>query len=468
MSRCERRFGDGAPCVRRDDDGTDWWWVGGQRTNSFAGGSQAGRRFENAGALVLADSIDNVRDEVWTPARYVSDNLADGIGASVLYPTQQMQHYAVRDSALVSATCRVYNDWLADFCQAEPTRLRGIAALNADDAEEAAAEVYRVAGLGLAGALLPVGLPHGHSYADPRFEPVWRAAEETGLPLSFHIGTYRANPSRDRAVVIAGTQTAVARPVQSAFANADSYVRTVLADVIFTGVLERHPGLRVVSAEHEIGWLAHFVERMDYTYTQRATRGHRFADAALPSDFVSRQVWVQFCEDPHWPLPSSMPWAARKRSVGSGLSATAKGRSPAPGRSPDVSSKAAVRPTERPSSPPTPPTSTASTAQPWSGERTAIRRARRYRHRRRSGLGQAYAALLAERGASVVVNDIDTDAAASAAASLAGALVCPADVAYGGWRRPRRRPRPRRLRPDRRHRGQRRDILAPTLSNTRS
>ena len=37
---------------------------------------------------------------------------------------------------------------------------------------------------------------------------------------------------------------------------------------------------------------------MDYTYTQRATRGIRFGDGALPSDFVRRQVWVQFCEDP--------------------------------------------------------------------------------------------------------------------------------------------------------------------------
>jgi predicted TIM-barrel fold metal-dependent hydrolase len=294
----QEAFGERAPCVRRGDDGADWWWVGGQRTNSFAGGSQPGRRFDDAGALVLADSIDNVREAVWTPARYVSDNLADGIGASVLYPTQQMQHYAVRDTALVSATCRAYNDWLAEFCDAEPSRLRGIAALNADDAEDAAAEIHRVARRGLAGAMLPVGLPHRHSYADPRFEPVWVAAEATGVPLSFHIGTYRADPTSDRALVIAGAQTAVPRPVQTTFANADSYVRTVLADLIFAGVLERHPMLRVVSAEHEIGWLAHFVERMDYTYTQRATRGHRFADGAVPSDFVRSQVWVQFCEDP--------------------------------------------------------------------------------------------------------------------------------------------------------------------------
>ena len=291
-------WGDRVPTVRRADDGTDWWWVDAQRTNSFAGGSQAGARFDDAESLLLADAIDNVREQVWSPDRYVADNRDDGVGASVLYPTQQMQHYAVRNTPLLTATCRVYNDWLAEFCAAHPDRLRGIALLNSDDADAAAAELARAAGRGLAGAMLPVGLPHRQTYADRRFDRVWAAAVEHGIAVSFHIGTYRADPTRDKVVVIAGAQTDTPRPVQTAFATADLYVRSTLADLVFSGVLERHPALRVVSAEHEVGWLAHFVERMDYTYTQRATRGLRFADGALPSDFVRRQVAVQFCEDP--------------------------------------------------------------------------------------------------------------------------------------------------------------------------
>jgi predicted TIM-barrel fold metal-dependent hydrolase len=293
-----REWSDLAPVVRRADDGTDWWWVDGHRTNSFGGGSQAGRRFEDASSLVLADAIDNVRADVWSPSRYVDDNLADGIGASVLYPTQQMQHYAVRNTALVAATCRVYNDWLAEFCAECPSRLRGIAALVPDDPVDAAGELERAARRGLHGAMVPVALPHGQTYADPRFEPLWTAAVATGLPLSLHIGTYRANPQREKRVVIAGEQTDTPRPVQSAFATADLHVRSAIADLVYSGVLERHPDLQIVSAEHEIGWLAHFVERLDYTYTQRATRGHRFADGRVPSDFVHRQVSVQFCEDP--------------------------------------------------------------------------------------------------------------------------------------------------------------------------
>ena len=297
-ARLASEWGDRAPQVRRDDDGNDWWYVDGHRTNSFAGDTQTGRRFADPDALVLADRFENVRAGAYDPDRYVDENLTDGVIASVLYPTQQMQHYAVRNTALVDATCRAYNDWVAEFAAAHRQRLRGVAALNVDDVETAAAELERAVGQGLAGGLVPVGLPAGRTYADAAFDRLWAVAVAVDVPLSLHIGTYRANPDRKKVPVIAGAQTASPKPAQTAFATADHWVRQALGDIIFSGVFERYPRLRIVSAEHEVGWLPFFVERMDYTYTQRATKGHRFAAGALPSDFVRENVWVQFCEDP--------------------------------------------------------------------------------------------------------------------------------------------------------------------------
>lgn len=298
MARMASRWGDRAPTVRRDTDGNDWWYVDGHRTNSFAGGTQTGRRFVDADSLVLADVFDNVRRGAYDPDLYVRENLTDGVTASVLFPTQQLQHYAVRNTELVNATCVAYNDWLAEFCASAPGRLRGVAALNVDEVAVSAVELRRAAELGLAAGLIPVALPSGDTYADPRFDALWRAAVDVGLPLALHIGTYRANPKRDKAPVIAGAQLATPKPAQTAFATADHFVRQALADMIYGAVFERFPTLRVVSAEHEVGWLPFFIERMDYTYTQRATKGRRFADGALPSDFMRRNVWAQFCEDP--------------------------------------------------------------------------------------------------------------------------------------------------------------------------
>jgi predicted TIM-barrel fold metal-dependent hydrolase len=58
----------------------------------------------------------------------------------------------VADTPLMSAILRAYNDWLADFCRTDPTRLKGIAMINLDDVPDAAKELERAARLGLSGA----------------------------------------------------------------------------------------------------------------------------------------------------------------------------------------------------------------------------------------------------------------------------------------------------------------------------
>ena len=76
-------------------------------------------------------------------------------------------------------------------------------------------------------------------------------------------------------------------------------MRVSLGPLIFTGVFERYPRLRVGSVEHELGWAPHFLQRLDYTYTQRARRPgwYRFRSDMLPSDFFRRNVFLSFQED---------------------------------------------------------------------------------------------------------------------------------------------------------------------------
>ena len=64
-----------------------------------------------------------------------------------------------RKSAFLSAICRVYNDWIADFCTPYPDRLKGIAMLNVDDVEEGSKELERCARLGLVGAFIATPPP---------------------------------------------------------------------------------------------------------------------------------------------------------------------------------------------------------------------------------------------------------------------------------------------------------------------
>jgi predicted TIM-barrel fold metal-dependent hydrolase len=72
-----------------------------------------------------------------------------------------------------------------------------------------------------------------------------------------------------------------------------------LADMIFGAVFERYPKLKMGSIEHEIAWLPHFMERLDYNYMDRPRRDDwpRFKENMMPSDYLRRNVWVSFQED---------------------------------------------------------------------------------------------------------------------------------------------------------------------------
>jgi predicted TIM-barrel fold metal-dependent hydrolase len=76
-------------------------------------------------------------------------------------------------------------------------------------------------------------------------------------------------------------------------------VKTSLSDMIFSGVFDRYPQIRVGSVEHELGWIPHFLNRLDYTYTQRQdnARLYQFRDGLLPSDLFRRNIFCSFQDD---------------------------------------------------------------------------------------------------------------------------------------------------------------------------
>ena len=69
----------------------------------------------------------------YDPEQHLKDMALDGVSGEVLYPSQGLFYFKVADTALMSAIFRAYNDWLADFCRADPARLKGIAMINLDD-----------------------------------------------------------------------------------------------------------------------------------------------------------------------------------------------------------------------------------------------------------------------------------------------------------------------------------------------
>ena len=294
ISRIEPKFKDRAPHIHREEDG-DWWYCDGRKmlgTGFGFAGAQTGRRFDEAEELTAGDAFENVRPGGYLPREQIKDMDLDGVDTSILYPTLGLQLYKIPDGELLSAIFRAYNDWVADFCQTSPTRLKGIAMLNIDDVGQGVEELAHRAKQGFVGALITVYPPEGRRYDSQEYDHLWGAAQDLEMPLSLHLATNRYGSGEG-----GGDQPGDRR--FSILPNSDFFVRVSVADMISAGVFERFPKLQVGAVEQQLGWVPFFLERVDYAYNQRGSgrQGHRFKEDMLPSDYFHRNVFLGFQED---------------------------------------------------------------------------------------------------------------------------------------------------------------------------
>jgi predicted TIM-barrel fold metal-dependent hydrolase len=151
------------------------------------------------------------------------------------------------------------------------------------DPHAAVGELERVAGLGHRGAVVYCFEFHP---GDPAWDRLWAAAEDTGLPLSFHIG---GGPGMLQPVTNSWQSAAFSAVVPMRLADP-------LATMIFSGALERHPSCKLVLAEAGLGWIPYLVHRMDLR-TSRSGPAADYKLKELPSDIFQRQVYVTFQEE---------------------------------------------------------------------------------------------------------------------------------------------------------------------------
>ena len=122
---------------------------------------------------------------------------------------------------------------------------------------------------------------------DPAWDRLWAAAEDTGLPISFHI---KGGTSSKLSYQIGKWQSA-------AFATLlPLQLDEPLATMVFCGALERHPGLKLVLAESGIGWLPYFLTRMDLEWRNLRDKLD-YAPSIAPSELFRRQVMATFEEE---------------------------------------------------------------------------------------------------------------------------------------------------------------------------
>src|SRR5215831_11889804 len=254
VERIDRAFRDRAPRVVENPPG--------QRPGAYfmlesippihlAQGMGAGKKPEELPGFFQSSTYKDARPGGWDPAERLKDMDLDGVQAEVIYTTLGFRQFWLTDADLQRACFRVYNDWLAEYCAHAPKRLVGLALISLHDVDE--------------------------------------GVKELRLPISLHSITGMGAESR----------LAIKQPL-------DRYVRSTslshevqrtLVVLICSGVLERFPGLKLVSAENEVGWLPFFLQKLD-----QAQEEYRYLYPApltlRPTEYFRRQIFATFIDDP--------------------------------------------------------------------------------------------------------------------------------------------------------------------------
>jgi predicted TIM-barrel fold metal-dependent hydrolase len=227
------------------------------------------------------DLDTDVHQGVRDPAARLRVMDEQGIAVSVLFPSCTLGLDDVDDIEFRWAYAQTYNSWIARFCAYDPIRLRWGAVLPLTGIDRAIAELERCIGLGCSTVMLsplPRSGPGAVPFADPtraslcrnlghpEMDPIYQRLVDTGRPATVHVVNPASNALGMGWVFANRTQWQMGQPFQAQLA---------VLHIIDGGVLERFPQLRVGIFEGDVGWLPHWLGRLEETYDKFALLSRR-------------------------------------------------------------------------------------------------------------------------------------------------------------------------------------------------
>ena len=238
--------------------------------------------------------FDQMRPGCWQPKARLDDMTMNHVEASLCFPNYPrfcgQLFMRGQDKELARLCVEAYNDWMVDeWCGGSGGRLIPLCLVPMWDVDLAAAEVARNAARGVravAFSELPswLGLPSIHS---GYWEPFFAACAETDTVVAMHIGS---------GTKVVNTSDDAPDAVQSVGMYMNSSAS--LVDFLYSGILVRHPGLRLLYAEAQIGWIPYVLERVDDVWdVHRGWSGSQAIVKDLPSQYYFRQVTSCFFKD---------------------------------------------------------------------------------------------------------------------------------------------------------------------------
>ena len=203
----------------------------------------------------------------WDSARRLEETSRDGLAAELLYPNTVPPFFPssnltarppkAGEHELRWEGLKAHNRWLADFCADTPGRRAGMAQILLHDVDAAVAEIRWARDANLFGGVLLPGIPPDSGltpFIDPAYEPIWATCAELDMPINHHT----ANASPDY-----GPFPATGWMF---FVEAGFFSHRALWMLIFAGVFERYPTLKLILTEGGADWLPGVMKILDHQY----------------------------------------------------------------------------------------------------------------------------------------------------------------------------------------------------------
>ena len=281
-----------APRLKAGADGDVWLFDDGTRIRPIGLMAAAGTSY--LGFRPSGLTYETIRKGHWEAHARLADMDADGIHAQLLYPSVSEEGARMfgDDRALQLACVRAYNEWLLEFCAVAPDRLFGHAVIPATGVADAVAELEWALAKGYRGVLVST-FPSGRVEPSRDDDPFWARVQEAGVPVALHIGSFHADgPVKERRF-----EPEAVLP-RASISKSGANTVPLVARLVFSGLFERMPALRVLLVEANIGWIPAMLEQTDDMFLRyRWFTGTAERLPTMPSRVFHRNFWATFMVD---------------------------------------------------------------------------------------------------------------------------------------------------------------------------
>ncbi len=293
LERLPSKWKDRAPQVRHDDNGDLWIFDGGREKWPVGLTAVAGLSYFDYKPMGI--TYASMRPGSFDTRARLDDMDADGIYAQILYPSVTLRGARIysQDRNLQVACVRAYNEWLLEFCEDSGGRLVGQAILPTTNLEDAIAELEWALESGHRGCVIS-SFPNGSLDPKPEDDTFWALAEESGIPIAVHIGSFVRGSLAGRRE----SWSSLAFVGMAALTKAGGQTLPVVCDILFSGIFQRFPRLQIVLVESNIGWIPTLLEQSDDMFRRyRWYTGAANEQKEMPSDIFFRNFWASFMVD---------------------------------------------------------------------------------------------------------------------------------------------------------------------------